>query len=354
MKNDFNFPVSVIIITFRRQRALNTCLSSLWTAAARTRPLEIITAVNGRDEGTSVFLRDIEKKEPLLKVLELPRMCRGEARNAALKASAGGWICFLDDDTEVPPDYFSNLASEIKKGGADVLGGGQAIDPEKASVFERAAYFALSSFWGAGPFRVRFRPFGGRRQAGPEEFILCNLAFRREVLGKELSPFKGHLTSAEENLLLNELSAAGIPMRLTGGLNLIHRRRWDLASFSGQIFRSGMGRAQITFLYPDGFTFFTILPALGALISVCALFFSPGFLKAGILLYFAGSAASAMPALRDGGAKTGFVCFALFFATHFSYAAGWCWGGLGLLKDFFRRGERLSRCVCETPPRETF
>ncbi|OGS06289.1 MAG: hypothetical protein A2270_07620 [Elusimicrobia bacterium RIFOXYA12_FULL_51_18] len=352
MKNNFNFPVSVIIITFRRQSALNACLSSLWAAAARARPLEIITAVNGRDDETAVFLRGIEKKYTLLKVLELPRMCRGEARNAALKASSGGWICFLDDDTEVPPDYFSNLASEIRKGGADVLGGGQAIDPVKASVFERAACFALSSFWGAGPFRVRFRSFYGRRPAGPNEFILCNLAFRREVLGKELSPFKGHLTSAEENLLLNELAAAGIPMRLTGGLNLIHRRRWDLASFSGQIFRSGMGRAQITFLYPDGFTFFTILPALGAFLSICALLFSPGFFKAGIFLYFAGSALSAIPALRDGGAKTASICFTLFFATHFSYAAGWCWGILGLLKDLLRRGEHLSRCVCEIHPKE--
>lgn len=339
--------ISVILITFRRPAMLKACLESL--AAARSPELtEVIAALNGRGDGeTAACLRAAAGKYDFLRVLELPRSCRGEARNAAVKTARGSWLCFLDDDTEVPPAYFTNLAREIRLGGADVLGGGQALEAETAPVFEQAVGFALSSFWGAGPYRVRFRPFEGSRAAGPEEFILCNLALRRAALEKNSLSFEGHLTSAEENLLLNKLAGRGSAMRMSGGLNLFHRRRAGYAAFAGQIFRSGMGRAQMTSLYPGGFTFFTALPALGLGAFACGSFLAPGWLGAAAGAYLAACAFFALREARAAGLRTAWVCFSLFPVVHFSYAAGWWWGMLETVRDrFLGRQAPRSRCVC--------
>ena len=344
--------ISVILITFRRPAMLKACLASL-AAAKIPEVAELIVAVNGPDGGSAVFLRAEAARRGFLKVLELPGMCRGEARNAAIKLAAGSWLCFLDDDTEVPPDYFSNLLAEISLGGADVLGGGQAIDIGSSSVFEVAVFAALSSFWGAGPFRVRFRPFEGARAAGPEEFILCNLAVRRAALENGSEAFEGHLTSGEENLFLNKLARQGRRMRLSGGLNLIHKRRSGYGSLARQIFRSGMGRAQITFIDAAGFSLFAALPVAALPVFAAGFFLAPGLFKAGACAYLAVCAVSALAAAGSCGIRAACVAFSLFPVLHLSYAAGWWWGGAGILRDGFSGIKYPSRCVCASGTKET-
>lgn len=339
--------ISVILITFRRPGLLRACLESL--AAARTpEVIEVIVALNGRgDTETAVYLREAAGRYDFLKVLEIPRTCRGEARNAALKTARGSWLCFLDDDTEVPPAYFANFVRETGLGAADVLGGGQTMRAEASTVFEKAVYFTLASLWGAGPYRVRFRPFEGRRAAGPEEFILCNLSIKREALEKNSLAFEGHLTSAEENLLLNKLAGLGAVMRMSGELNLFHRRRPDCASFARQTFMSGIGRAQMTFLYPRGFTLFTALPGLGLASFAAGCFFAPELLGAAVCAYLAVCAVFALRAAGDYGPGAAGVSFFLFPVIHFSYAAGWWCGLLEPARDLLCgvKGRR-SRCVC--------
>ena len=337
--------ISVILITYGRAAMLKACLESL-AAAKIPEVAEVIAALNGPDPETAGLLRDRAAGCAFLKVLELPRMCRGEARNAAFKAAVGSWLCFLDDDTEVPPDYFSNLVREINTGGADVLGGGQTIDLKTAPVFEKAVYFTLSSFWGAGPFRVRFRPFEGARAAGPEEFILANLALRRAVLENNSLAFEGHLTSAEENLLLNKLARLGAAMRLSEGLNLLHKRRPDHISFARQLFHSGMGRAQMTFLYPAGAGFFMLLPVLGLPVFAAGLFLAPALSAAAACGYLAVCAVFALKNAAVSGIKAACVSFSLFPVVHISYAAGWWRGAFGMLADRLRGSKAFSRCVC--------
>ena len=319
---------------------LRVCLKSL-SAAKIPEVVEVIAALNGKgDAETAELLRAAAGEYDFLKVLELPRTCRGEARNAALKASRGSWLCFLDDDTEVPPDYFANLAAEIALGGADVLGGGQTMDEGSVPAFEKAVYFTLSSVLGAGPYRVRFKPFEGRRAAGPEEFVLCNLALRRSALERNSLSFEGHLTSAEENLLLNKLAGLGSAMRLSGGLNLFHRRRSGYGALARQTFRSGMGRVQITSLYPAGFSFFTAFPGLGLAAFVAGLVFFPLYMSA------AACAFSVPAAARASGLRTACVVLSLFPVIHFSYAAGCWWGIFGMVRDRFSGAKDHSRCVC--------
>ncbi|MDP2867159.1 MAG: glycosyltransferase, partial [Elusimicrobiota bacterium] len=228
--------LSVIVITRGRPALLRACLESILAGGAGP---EIMVGVNGADPASAEVLASF----PAVTAIALPRRCRGEARNALAALATGRWLCFLDDDTLVPPGYFERLAAVIKANpAAAVFGGGQALAPG-AGGFESAVYALLSSPWGGGPFTERFSPVTGTRAAGPEKFILCNLTLDREFMRDRGLAFYGHLTSAEENLLLNRMARAGARMVLSGDLNIVHRRRSGLAAFAGQVFSSGRGRA---------------------------------------------------------------------------------------------------------------
>ena len=332
--------ISALIITRGREPLLRDCLAALRAAG----PAEVIVGVNGEDPASLRAAADF----PGTRAVALPRMCRGEARNALAALASGRWLCFLDDDTVPPPGYFDRLAALIAADpGAAVFGGGQLPSP-RAGAFETAAYWTLASRWGSGPFAERFRAAEGTRRAGPEKFILCNLALDREFLRREGLAFEGHLTSAEENLLLNRMAAAGAAMALSGDLNLVHRRRAAPGAFLRQTFSCARGRAQITLLSRRGFHPFTLLPACGLLAAAALAVLRPGWLAAAVCGYAACCAAAAALSGAPARLKPGVA--ALFPAVHLAYAAGLLWGAGEAAADKVFSAGRPARCSCEGNP----
>jgi len=334
--------ISVILITRGRPALLRACLKSVVEGGGRP---EIIAGVNGEDAASLSVLGSFGAA---VRAVNLPRMCRGEARNALAALAGGRWLCFLDDDTVLPSGYFARLEALIRaEPGAAVFGGGQLLSPAAGS-FEAAVYALLASPWGAGPFTERFSPVEGTRGAGPEKFILCNLTLDRRFLAAHSLSFEGHLSSAEENLLLNRMAAAGARMVLSGDLNIVHRRRGDPAGFLRQVFSSGRGRAQITLLSPRGFSAFTLLPAAALFLALPAAVQAAGLLIRAVCAYAAVSfAAAALSAARPAVRP---AVLMLFPALHVSYAVGWFYGvAEGLLERLSGRSTPR-RCRCEEMP----
>lgn len=328
--------VSVLILTRGRPDLLRACLRS---AAAAGPVLEIIAGVDGEDPASLAVIAGFATG---VKAARLPRMCRGEARNALAALARGRWLCFIDDDTLLPPGYFDRLRRLIEANpGFSVFGGGQ-LTHEQAGRFERAVCALLASPWGAGPFTERFSPVSGDKQAWYEKFILCNLTVDSGFLRREGLAFEGHLSSAEENLLLGKMAAAGAKMLLSGDLNLVHRRRSRPGLFARQVFSCGRGRGQITVLHPGAGALFTLLPPAALLLLAAA---GPGNAALPAAVYAGACAAAAM--LSGGGRGQKMTVLLLFPVLHASYAAGWLWGaGEAALERFFRR-RSPARCYCE-------
>jgi len=328
--------ITAIIVTRGRPELLAECLRSILAGP----PDEVLVGIDGEDEATARLLRDF----PGVKAMQLPRTCRGEARNALAAAAAGRWLCFLDDDVVLPAGYFARLrALAAGHPGTAVFGGGQELHPA-AGYFEGAVYALLASPWGGGPFTERFSPVRGTRAAGPEKFILCNLTLDSAFLRSKGLAFEGHLTSAEENLLLNRMAAAGAGMLLSGDLNLVHRRRTGPGAFIRQVFSSGRGRAQITALSPRGFSAFTLLPPGAVLCGAAAAIYAPLGLVAAEALYLAVCALAAAFSRARRGAKP--AVFILYPALHGSYALGWFWGLGEGLAGRLSGGATPRRCRC--------
>ncbi|HAF94761.1 MAG: hypothetical protein A2021_00455 [Elusimicrobia bacterium GWF2_52_66] len=330
--------ISVIIITRNRPEMLSDCLGSV--TAALPENIEVLAGVNGPDERAF----EVIARFPGVRAVPLPGICRGEARNALAAGARGRWLCFLDDDTVLPENYFLRLSALISRhSDAAVFGGGQTLSTAALS-FEKAVYALLGSPWGGGPFTERFSPVSGTRAAGPEKLILCNLTMDRLFLEAHGLAFEGHLTSAEENLLLNRMAAAGAEMILSGDLNLVHRRRNNPAQFARQVFSSGRGRAQITALSPKGFAPFTLLPPLAFASALAAALFMPYFFAIMAAIYLTASFIFAFSLNAETAVKRRVL--ALFPVLHAAYACGWFFGALeGMAGKIFSR-PRPWRCGC--------
>ncbi len=330
---------TVVLITRGRPAMLRECLASVLASGGKP---EIIAGVNGTDPES---LEVINSFGGAVTAVSLARMCRGEARNALAALARGRWLCFLDDDTVVPAGYFVRLRALIQAyPGTAVFGGGQTL-ARRAGGFEAAVYSLLASPWGGGPFTARFSPAAGTGSAGPEKFILCNLVLDGEFLDSRGLAFEGHLTSAEENLLLSRMHKAGARMVLSGDLNLVHRRRGQPGTFVSQVFSCGRGRAQMTVLSPKSSAVFTLLPPAALLFALWAAFSAAGILRLGAAGYFLVSLVAA--AFSGARAAVKPVVFVLFPVLHISYAAGWVYGLCeGVLEKLSGRFTPR-RCCCE-------
>ena len=96
-----NPKVSVVIPT--RNRPALVCRAVQSVLSQTYKEIEAVVVVDGPDEATVAALAEL--KDPRVRVLALEENVGGsEARNTGVRAAAGDWIAFLDDDDEWMPE----------------------------------------------------------------------------------------------------------------------------------------------------------------------------------------------------------------------------------------------------------
>ena len=71
---------------------------------------EIVVCDDCSTDGTLAYLRDYARQEPRLKIVESARNLGASAtRNQAVRHADGAILVFLDNDTEVEPDWLREL-----------------------------------------------------------------------------------------------------------------------------------------------------------------------------------------------------------------------------------------------------
>lgn len=103
--------ISVIIPTYKPGSFLGECLASLDSQTLSHSQFEVLLILNGPREPYMSQIEDFLKERPSL----LCRLIYSEkngvslARNIGLDEAQGRYICFIDDDDLVTPDYLSDL-----------------------------------------------------------------------------------------------------------------------------------------------------------------------------------------------------------------------------------------------------
>ncbi|MFN3596699.1 MAG: glycosyltransferase family 2 protein [Rubricoccaceae bacterium] len=101
--------VSVVIVTWNGRTLLERFLPSV--LATDYPDLEVVVADNASTDGTAAWLAETH---PGVVVVRHPRnLLFAEGNNAALPASTGPLVCFLNNDVEVPPGWLRPLVDAL-------------------------------------------------------------------------------------------------------------------------------------------------------------------------------------------------------------------------------------------------
>ena len=127
-----NIKISVIIPVYNAEKYLRECLDSI--VKQTLQEIEIICIDDGSTDNSLAVLREYERKDERLKIIEQANSGAGVARNAGMKAARGEYLAFMDADDVYCSGALNAVYSNAKEFNSDI------------SVFE-AIFFDNKSEW---------------------------------------------------------------------------------------------------------------------------------------------------------------------------------------------------------------
>ena len=318
--------LSIIIITHNRLELLKKCLESISLSILPLK-YEIIVIINGNDEHTLNFFQTFPFPKINFKFYPIDKSSNGTARNEGIKQAQGEILYFLDDDVMVKEDTFSQVISKFDYyHDVDIIGGPN-ITPIDSKLFQRCSGQALASLFGAANMQYKWAAIGQDRLTDDRALILCNLAARKRMFDRTKVNFNGHLTCAEENLLIQELKLKGHKILYCPQLAVYHERRKSLKELAQQIFKYGKGRAQLTLYLPRSLPLLNVLPSIFVLYVMSLMLFPNSVYVLPFLLYLVIDLLfSVYLSVIQKSAIAFPIFFILFPVEHVSYGLGFLYG----------------------------
>lgn len=114
--------ISVILPVHNAEAHIRETLESL--IAQTFTDWEAICVENGSTDATPALLQEFTKRDVRFRILSLPPVGAGAARNAGLEAADGTYICFCDADDIYLPEALQKLLTRLHETDADIVIGG--------------------------------------------------------------------------------------------------------------------------------------------------------------------------------------------------------------------------------------
>lgn len=102
--------ISVIIPAYNAASTLKHCIESILKSSNGIDDYEIIIVNDGSTDETDSICKAIAQENPQIKYLSKPNEGVSSARNFGLKYAKGEYICFVDSDDMVLPDYLMEIS----------------------------------------------------------------------------------------------------------------------------------------------------------------------------------------------------------------------------------------------------
>ncbi|SEV86532.1 glycosyltransferase family 2 protein [Kaistella antarctica] len=110
--------ISLIIPCYNAEQTLEKCLDSVIQQSFLN--LEIIIVDDGSTDRTSTIYEQFESEDKRIKIIRQENYGVSKARNKGVKAATGKYICFVDSDDWVEPNYCSELHNLLVTENADI------------------------------------------------------------------------------------------------------------------------------------------------------------------------------------------------------------------------------------------
>ena len=212
--------VSFLLPVYNAERYLPRCLDSV--LAQTYQSVEIVAIDDGSKDGSGAILDAYARKHPgKFTVEHRPNGGVAAARNRAIELARGAYLCFIDNDDYVKPDYAETLVSAAEASGAQVVCAGFCRPDENGSIVQEVtpvpgtdwAPYAVEAAW-AKIYRADYIREGGfaflPTNIGEDLFFtLPAIAAAQSV---EVIPYVGY------NWFLNTKSVSSTAHRSSKGL----------------------------------------------------------------------------------------------------------------------------------------
>lgn len=110
--------ISVVIPVYNVESFVGKCLSTLVHQTFRN--FEIIAVNDGSKDQSLAILREFERNYNNITVIDQPNAGMSMARNRGMQAARGKYLCFVDSDDYVAPNFLEELYRAVTENNADI------------------------------------------------------------------------------------------------------------------------------------------------------------------------------------------------------------------------------------------
>lgn len=114
-----NIKISVIIPAFNVEKYIERCINSVIQQSLKE--IEIIVIDDGSTDKTLELIKEIEKNDKRVIVIEQENQGSSAARNSGLKRARGKYISFLDSDDWIEENYLYDIYTYAEKNSLDIV-----------------------------------------------------------------------------------------------------------------------------------------------------------------------------------------------------------------------------------------
>lgn len=260
MKKSF---ISVIIPTWRENKVLTHCLSSL---SAQDYPPD-------RFEIILVSKENLAIKNKKIKVIKIKKSTNhAQARNIGVAKAKGEIIAFCDDDCILPKNWLSTATVYFTKKKADLISG-PVLPSEGAPFLQRLGGYLSGSRFTVGFAASRYRNLFPEKEANEFDLILAN-TFIKKGLFKKFGGFDKNQVPCEENFLYARLKKNGHKLLYVPKISCLHPSKSVILPWAKKIFFYASGRGAMIGRAPETFHPQYLIPSLFVLTCTTLLIFS--------------------------------------------------------------------------------
>ena len=168
--------VSVVVPCRNERHHIAACVRSILAQEPPLGGFEVIVADGRSDDGTCEVLKEIERDDQRLRVIDNPGRITPCGMNAGIREARGSYVAIMGAHNRYAPDYLRRSTEVIEQTGADNVGG--AMICQASSRLERAIAAAHHSRFLVGGARWHDPTY-----EGPADTVFGGV-YRREVFEK--------------------------------------------------------------------------------------------------------------------------------------------------------------------------
>ena len=123
--------VSVIVPVYNAEKYLDACFGSI--AKQEETDLEVILVDDGSTDASGEICDRFVQADTRFRVIHQENKGLVGARKAGIRAASGTYICYVDSDDEIDPDFIRRLREEAERCGADLVCGAHYSGADRES-----------------------------------------------------------------------------------------------------------------------------------------------------------------------------------------------------------------------------